>query len=342
MITLDKFRPVSRLENNQAERFKPRFALIDAHNHLMRTHDSAAVVREMDRFGVELIIDLDGFWDGGLESQMALYGRRYPGRFAHFTRVNISGIDQPDFAEKAAGQLRAAAQMGACGVKFSKSLGVKLKDARGRYIKPDDDRLRVVWETAAALNLPVTIHVADPPSFFDRVIDNTHERYEELAEHPGWSYGNRGCPGFTELLDAQEHMLEANPDTTFIVAHVGSHAENLSDVARMLDAYPNMNVDTAERISELGRQPYSARDFLIKYQDRVVYGTDLLPTPANISGNYRFYETKDEYFPYNSLDEHNQGRWNIYGVFLPDGVLKKIYRDNALRLIPGLRKLIGN
>jgi predicted TIM-barrel fold metal-dependent hydrolase len=109
----------------------------------------------------------------------------------------------------------------------------------------------------------------------------------------------------------------------------------------MLDLYPNMMVDTAERISELGRQPYTARDFLIRYQDRVLYGTDLLPTESNISANYRFFETRDEYFPYNSLDEHNQGRWNIYGVFLPDRVLEKIYFLNALRYIPRLASLIG-
>ena len=135
-------------------------------------------------------------------------------------------------------------------------------------------------------------------------------------------------------------MLRKNPDTRFIIAHVGSYAENLKEVGRMLDAYPNMYTDTAERIAELGRQPYTARDFLIKYQDRIIYGTDLVPNAANISGNYRFYETKDEYFPYNSLDEHNQGRWNIYGVYLPDDALKKIYYENALRIIPGIRKMI--
>lgn len=110
----------------------------------------------------------------------------------------------------------------------------------------------------------------------------------------------------------------------------------------MLDAYPNMYVDTAERISELGRQPYTARDFLIRYQDRVLYGTDLIPTEDNISANYRFFETRDEYFPYNSLDAHNQGRWNIYGVFLPEDALKKIYHDNALRVIPRLRELLSS
>jgi predicted TIM-barrel fold metal-dependent hydrolase len=340
MITLDKFRPVSRLEVPQSARTTPRFPVIDAHSHLKRTRDSAAVVQAMDQFGIRLIVDMDGFWDGGLEEQISLYGDRYPGRFAHFLRVNLEGIEDADFSRRTEARIRQCVHLGAAGIKFSKSLGVKLTDREGRYLKPDDPRLKVVWDTAAELNLPVTIHVADPPSFFDRVIDGAHERYEELAEHPHWSYGDRPCPRFQELMDAQEALLAANPQTTFIVAHVGSHAENLCDVSRMLDAYPNMNVDTAERISELGRQPYTAREFLLKYQDRVVYGTDLLPSVSNISGNYRFFETKDEYFPYNSPDEHNQGRWNIYGVFLPDEALEKIYFKNALRLISRLQGVL--
>lgn len=340
MIELEKFRPISRLELEQGERLTPKFPVIDAHSHLRHTRDSDALVRDMDRFGVRLIVDLDGFWGGRLQQQMALFGNRHPGRFAHFLRVDLSGIDQPDFAAQAVACVREGAKLGACGIKFSKSLGVKLQDARGRYLKPDDARLKPIWDAAAELSLPVTIHVADPTSFFDAAIDETHERYEELAGHPNWSYGQRPCPRFDELMDAQEALLAANRGTTFIVAHVGSHVENLAHVSRMLDAHPNMFVDTAERIAELGRQPYTARDFLLKYADRVVYGTDLLPAPANISGNYRFFETRDEYFPYNSLDEHNQGRWNIYGVFLPDDALKKIYHQNALRLIPRLNDIL--
>lgn len=341
MIPLSRFRPVSRLEPPGQERLTPKFTVIDAHNHLLRTRDALALVRAMDRYGIRTIIDMDGFWDGVLDDQLKLFGERYPGRFAHFARINLEGIDDEGFARRTITYLQECVEKGVCGIKFSKSLGVKLKDRSGRYLMPDDERLGVVWQTAASLHLPVTIHVADPPSFFDAVIDETHERYEELVEHPHWSYGSRPCPRFGALLDAQERMLERNPDTTFIVAHVGSHAENLANVSRMLDAYPNMHVDTAERISELGRQPYSARDFLIRYQDRVLYGTDLLPTSANISGNYRFFETQDEYFPYNSLDEHNQGRWNIYGVYLPDDVLRKVYYENALRLIPRLRGMVA-
>ncbi len=340
MIPLNEYRPISRLELPQTERTRSRFPVIDAHSHLTRTKDSASVLESMDRFNIKLIIDMDGFWDDRLDFQLENYVNRYPGRFSIFGRVDVSNIEDADFNKKTRRHIIECVKKGITGIKFSKSLGVKITDSRGNYLKPDDDRLRVVWETAAEYELPITIHVGDPVSFFDRVIDHTHERYEELAEHPHWSYGDRPCPRFPELLEAQEALLFKNRDTRFIVAHVGSYAENLREVSRMLDTYPNMFVDTAERISELGRQPYTARDFLIKHQDRVIYGTDLIPNAVNVSGNYRFFETKDEYFPYNSLDEHNQGRWNIYGVYLPEDVLRKIYYKNALRVIPLLNKLV--
>ena len=213
-------------------------------------------------------------------------------------------------------------------------VGLHAKDAAGNFIMPDDSRLTAVWDSAAKNNIPVLIHIADPVAFFTPT-DEHNERFEELHEHPDWSYYNAGTPGFKALLAAQERMLKANPQTNFVVAHVGSHAEDLADVARMLDLYPNMYVDTAERIHELGRQPYTARDFLIKYANRILYGTDLVPNAWNTSYNYRFFETRDEYFPYNRLEEHNQGRWMIYGVYLPDDVLQKIYAENAERLYFG-------
>lgn len=341
MIPLNEFRPICRLEVPQEQRLHPKFPVIDAHNHLTRTKDSAQVLESMNRYGVKLIVDMDGFWDKRMDFQLEHYVNKYPGRFSIFGRVNVSDIDSPSFEKDARHHIVQGVERGITGIKFSKSLGVKLTDKHGVYLKPDDPRLQVVWATAAEFDLPITIHIGDPPSFFDRVIDSTHERYEELAGHPHWSYGQRPCPRYPELMAAQERLLSQNPATRFIVAHIGSHAENLREVSRMLDAYPNMFVDTAERISELGRQPYTAREFLLNYQDRIIYGTDLIPTPSNISGNYRFFETKDEYFPYNSLEEHNQGRWNIYGVYLPDEVLKKIYFQNALRIIPRLQKLVN-
>lgn len=340
LIPVNEFRPVSRLEVPNNPKTYSKFPVIDMHNHLLRTPNSQMVVERMDAFNIKIIVDMDGFWDERMDFQLETYVNRYPSRFSIFCRFDMLKIDEPDFPNYVRSRMADCVKKGATGIKVSKSLGVKLIGKDGKYLKPDDDRLHVVWEEAAKHNLPVTIHVADPPCFFDKVIDSTHERYEELAEHPNWSYGNRPCPRYSELLEAQERMLQTNPSTRFVIAHIGSHAENLADVSRMLDSYPNMYVDTAERISEMGRQPYTARDFLIKYQDRVIYGTDLIPSPENVSGYYRFFETKDEYFPYNSWDEHQQGRWNIYGVYLPDDVLEKIYYKNALKVAPLLQHLL--
>ena len=332
MIRLDEFRPVSRLEVEATHLLQARIPVYDAHNHLGRPNQPEELVHDMDRYNIRRMVDLDGFWDGTFEEHIRRYREPYPERFRIFCRVDLTPIDEPDFATKARDYVRRCSDMGASGIKFSKSLGLKLRDSSGALIPPDDDRLRPIWDAAAEHKLPVTIHIADPPAFFEETTPE-NERYEELATHPQWSYVGKGCPDFDDLMECQHNLLRQNPDTTFIVAHVGSHAENLRAVAAMLDEYPNMVVDTAERISELGRQPYSAREFLIRYQDRVLYGTDLIPNDTNVSCNYRFFETWDEYFPYNSWDEHNQGRWNIYGVGLPDDVLRKIYFDNAERII---------
>lgn len=356
MIKLNEFRPVSRLEIPNEEKTFSKFPVIDAHNHLGRTvfpeggatnqfnlkADPASVYESMKKFNIRHIVNLDGYPDERLDIQIKAYVDKYPGCFSVFTRVNFNELEGPDFGKWVDKHLGTYLSRGVTGIKIPKTeSGLKLKLKDGKYLKPDDDRLRPLWEGAAKYNIPVLIHIADPVAFFDKVIDHTNERYDELAEHPDWSFGNSDCPRFKELLDCQENMLRKNPDTRFIIAHVGSYAENLKDVGRMLDTYPNMYTDTAERIAELGRQPYTSRDFLIKYQDRILYGTDLIPNATNISGNYRFYETKDEYFPYNSFDEHNQGRWNIYGVYLPDDVLKKIYFENALKVIPGIKKMLN-
>ena len=174
-------------------------------------------------------------------------------------------------------------------------------------------------------------------AFFDP-IDEFNERYEELIEHPGWSFADPQFYRFDELVEAGMNMMRNNPNTTFIIPHVGGIPEDLARVGKMLDELPNMYIDTAERIAELGRQPYTARDFIIKYQDRILYGTDLIPKDSNIIPNYRFYETYDEYFDYNDWDDHHQGRWCIYGINLPDEVLRKIYFENACKVIPRIGK----
>lgn len=356
MIKLDEFRPVSRLEVPNEEKLVPKFPVIDAHNHLGKTiwkndaptvnqfnfknDDPAAVYESTNKYHIRHMVSLDGKPDR-LDEHLKAYVEKYPGRFSVFANIDFDKLEEPGFDTYFDNHIKSHLDKGVTGIKLFKSAGTTIKKKNGTYIKPDDDLLRPVWETAAKYDIPVLYHIADPVAFFDKAIDHTNERYIELAQHPNWSFGSSDCPGWRELMDSQENMLRKNPDTRYIIPHVGGHAENLKDAARMLDSYPNMYADTAERIAELGRQPYSSRDFLIKYQDRILYGTDLVPNDTNISGNYRFYETKDEYFPYNSLDEHNQGNWNIYGVYLPDEVLKKIYFENALKVIPGIRKMLN-
>lgn len=340
MIPINEFDPISNLIVPEHKITRSKFPVIDAHNHLrLRASEAGSadkLVHAMDCFNIKMIIDLDGHPGPGGEEQMKRFVDTYPDRFSMFIQYDLSNIDEVDFAAKVEARTKEYASRGASGIKFLKWLGLRYKDSSGKYIKPDDKRLCPVWEAAAKYDMPVTIHIGDPVSFFEPITPQ-NERYEELYTHPHWSFADLRFYRFEELMDSQENLLIQNPDTRFIVAHVGSLATDLKRAGEQLDRYPNMYVDTAERISELGRQPHTAREFLLKYQDRVLYGTDLLPNETNVMGNYRFFETFDEYFPYNSLEEHNQGRWNIYGVGLPDDVLKKIYFENALKVIPKLK-----
>ena len=332
MIPLNEFRPKSCLRVAEHHLTRSKYPVIDAHNHLKNVKDVGALLAAMDEYNIERIVDLDGETNGADERQLERLAHAHPDRFAVFIQIDASRADEPDFAQYVSARVADFAARGALGIKFHKSLGLGVKDSKGVMIKPNDARLRPIWEAAARHKLPVTIHIGDPVAFFTS-IDYTNERFEELDEHPDWAFVDPKFYRYEELMAAQEDMLRSNPDTTFIVAHVGSYAEDLANAGRLLDLFPNMYVDTAERIAELGRQPYTAREFLLKYQDRVLYGTDLYPREANIAGNYRFFETFDEYFPYNDWDEHQQGRWNIYGVGLPDEALQKIYRENAMKVI---------
>ena len=335
-MDLRNWRPVSQLKAKETLLTRAKIPVIDAHNHLGSVKDVGKLVADMDELNIQTIINLDGVYaNDGFYREQERFADAYPSRFGVLCQIDITQIDAPDFGKKMDAHITACVNRGACGIKFNKFMvGLKAKDASGKYIKPDDPRLTPVWDCAARHNIPILIHIADPVAFFTPT-DEKNERFEELDEHPSWSYYNAGTPSWDELIAAQENMLRANPQTTYVIPHIGSNAENLANVGRMLDTYPNMYVDTAERIHELGRQPYTAREFLIKYADRVIYGTDLVPNAHNTSYNYRFFETQDEYFPYNTLEEHNQGRWMIYGVYLPDDALQKIYVDNAEQLYFG-------
>jgi predicted TIM-barrel fold metal-dependent hydrolase len=227
-------------------------------------------------------------------------------------------------------------------LKILKTLGLYARDTQGKLIKVDDPRFDPMWDACGNLGLPVAIHVSDPVAFF-APINRLNERFEELNNHPDWSFHGKDFPSNEELLAARDRVFAKHPKTTFVVLHVGNFAENLAHVSRMLDRFPNTLVELGARIGELGRQPRTARKFFEKYQDRILFGTDATPNgfefPQQLFGDelykiyYRFLETEDEYFDYAPAPVPPQGRWRIYGIGLPQEILDKVYRKNAIRLL---------
>ncbi len=253
-----------------------------------------------------------------------------------FFRPDFSRIDAADFGQSEAGKLGEAVGMGIRGLKISKVLGLTVKDKTGKVVPVDDPRIDPIWAKCGELGIPVLIHVSDPVAFHTPV-DRYNERYDELGAHPDWSCYGEQYPYSKEDILAQLHrVIERHPQTIFISTHVGNLAEDLGRVSMWLEKYPNMYVDIDARISELGRQPYTARKFMIRHQDRILFGTDTRPNAEAYRTYYRFLETDDEYFD-PSPSHHQQGRWMIYGIYLPDEVLEKIYNKNALKIL-GMRK----
>jgi predicted TIM-barrel fold metal-dependent hydrolase len=341
-MLLEDFRPQSRLVTKTTRVDKPRFAVIDAHNHLAEPFGGGwdqkplgQLLDLLDEAGVTRYVDLDGGWgEHILHAHLEHFKQAAPERFLVFGGVDWSRW--PDlgdrFPEWAAGRLRVQKQAGAQGLKIWKPFGLQVKDQRGQLVRVDDPRLVPVWETAGELGLPVVIHVADPVAFFDPV-DETNERWEELGKHPDWAFTSPPFPAFMEIMAAFKNLVKRHPATVFIGAHVGCYAENLAWVGRMLDECPNYAIDISARLGELGRQPYTARRFFIQYQDRILFGSDMSPDLAEYRLYYRFLETDDEYFSYNTTDVPAQGRWYVCGMDLPDEVLKKVYAENARRLL---------
>lgn len=350
-LRLLDYRPRSELRLRRAGApARPAFEAIDAHNHLGSTpfsgdwagRDAGALEAALEASGIAAIVDLDGGQGEALRREVARWS-------ALGSRVAVFGgldydmwAERPDFGEEEARRLRAAARAGARGLKVWKLLGLRARDSAGRLVAVDDPRLGPLWEAAGEVGFPVTIHVADPIAFF-RPCDATNERWEELREHPDWHFwptrargrpGDDGFPPFDELIDELEAVVARHPGTTFIGAHVGCVPEDLGRVGAMLAAHPNWNVDLAARIAELGRQPYTARDFIVRWADRVLFGTDAAPDPAAWSVAFRFLETRDESFPYDPEGgPGSQGRWEIHGLGLPPEVLRLVYAGNARRLI---------
>lgn len=341
-MDISDFKPRSRLVVKQTSITRPKFPVIDAHNHLAEPFGGgwdhkpfALLLDQLNQAGVSHYVDLDGGWgEQILDAHLEKFKSAAPERFSVFGGIDWAQwqVMGDAFPEWAARRLEAQKERGAEGLKVWKGFGLKVKDQMGHLVGVDDIRLNPIWETCARLNLPIVIHVADPVAFFDP-IDASNERWEELGMHPEWAFTSPPYPAFISILNGLANLVKHHPDTTFIGAHVGCYAENLGWVGDLLDRCPNFNVDISGRIGELGRQPYTSRKFCLKYSDRILFGLDLGPDVASYEISYRFLETDDEYFNYNTGEIPMQGRFQIYGLFLPDEVLKKIYYENAERLI---------
>lgn len=352
-LLLRQFRPVPTLRVPEHHLTRAKFPVIDVHTHFRyRLHHSPEALDDfvnlMDRNQIAVCVSLDGKLGDTLVEHTRYLWEKYPNRFAIFANVDWQGggkddepatwdCHRPDFARRTADRLADAKKQGVCGLKLFKQFGLKYKNPDGSLIAIDDPRWDPIWTACGELELPVIIHTADPVAFF-KPIDETNERWEELSRHPDWSFFGDQFPSREALLKARNRVIARHPKTKFIGAHMANNSEDLKTVASWLDAYPNLYVEFASRIGELGRQPYTARRFFLKFADRVMFGTDGPWPQTRIHLYWRFLETYDEYFPYSEKEFPPQGFWNIYGVGLPDNVLKKIYHENALRIIPGLKE----
>ena len=331
-LRLVDWRPQSQLVVKETKIEKPKFPVIDIHNHLGDLEKTETYLEEMDKAGVWKCVSLDGrSANDAYQEHLRVSHSVSKARFLIFFRPDFSKIEEPDFGQNEAQRLEEAVKMGIRGLKISKSLGLGVRDSQGNLIKVDDPRIDPIWAKCGELGIPVMIHVSDPKAFFTP-LDRFNERYDELIAHPDWLFYGKDYPSKDEILAQRNRVIARHLNTIFIGAHMGNLPEELDRVAEWLDQYPNFYVDIDARISELGRQPYTTRKFLIKYQDRVLFGTDTAPDAEAYRIYYRFLETDDEYFDPSS-GHHLQGRWMIYGVYLPDEVLEKIYNKNALKIL---------
>src|SRR5579864_3271439 len=328
-LRLSDFQPASEVRSQEDVVEMPRFPVVDYHNHL-DSLKPPKVLQVMDQAGVEKIVNITMQTGEVAHGIMKRFHETDRERFHTIGWMDWTGVERSDFVRLTLDRLEALAELGACGIKFWKDFGLTLADASGRLLRIDDERFAPIFDKAAELRLAVMFHTADPAAFF-KPIDARNERYEELAAHPAWAYSGVPVEKW-DLLEQRNRVFQRHPQTTFVGAHVGESGEDLAFVRRMLEQHPNVLVDISARTPELGRQPYTARSLFLDFPDRILFGTDLLPEVSMYRLYYRFLETADEYFEYPS-HASRQGRWNIYGLFLPDDVLKKVYRDNALKLL---------
>ena len=334
-FSIEEYEPKSTLVVPQHPTARAKYPFIDVHSHqngAMPADKLQKLVKDMDSLNLQVMVNLSGGYGERLATGVKNLKGHYPARFVVFANLNFNGIDEPDYGRKAAAQLEQdVKQGGAQGLKLFKNFGMDLKDGKGQRIHVDDARFDPVWEMCSLLGIPVLIHTGEPWSFFQPQ-DRFNERWLELRQIPGRARPPERYPSWEMLMGEQQNLFTRHPKTTFIDAHLGWLGGNLAELGRLLDRMPNVYTEIGAVLAELGRQPRFAREWFIRYQDRVLFGKDTWE-PTEYPCYFRVLETADEYFDYY---RKRHAFWKMYGLDLPDEVLRKIYYKNALRLVPGI------
>ncbi len=336
-IDFEKYEPPSTLVVPEHKVTRANFPFIDVHNHQnnMNTANLNDLLTPMDKMNMAVMVNLSGAGGDKLKQSITNIRANAPKRFIIFTNIDFTGIGESNWTETAVKRLEDDVKSGANGLKIFKSLGFSVKDNTGKRVPVDDPRLDGIWQKCGELGIPVLIHTADPKPFWDPV-DEKNERWLELTTHPGRKRSDTNPAPFDKLILEQHNVFKKHAKTTFIAAHFGWYANDLNHLASLMDNMPNIVVEFGAVIAELGRQPLAAKQFFNKYQDRILFGKDSW-VPDEYATYFRVLETEDEYFPYHK--KYN-AFWKMYGLGLPDDILKKVYYKNALRIIPNIDKSV--
>jgi predicted TIM-barrel fold metal-dependent hydrolase len=333
-MSIEEYQPKSTLVVPQHPVKRARYPFIDVHNHQSRCLKPECVdklVSDMDALNLRVMVNLSGGYGEKLKQAVEAQKGRHKDRLIVFANIDFTNLDNPDYPARAASQLQKDHDNGAQGLKIFKNFGMELKDGKGQRIHVDDPRFDPVFELCGKLKMPVLIHTAEPAMFFQPQ-DKYNERWLELKLHKSRARPPDKFPSWETLMDEQHRLFARHPNTIFINAHLGWLGSNLAELGRLMDRLPNMYTEIGAVLYELGRQPRFARQWFIDHQDRVLFGKDIW-APPEYYYYFRVLETADEYFDYY---RKYHAFWQLYGLDLPDEVLKKLYYKNALRILPGI------
>ncbi len=334
-MSVEEYEPKSTLVVTENKPTRAKYPFIDVHTHYdanMSRDRLDALIKELDAINLHTAVNLSGGTGDKLTSGVKNMKGNYPTRFLLFANLSYADVNDPDYGKKAAARLEQDVRNGAQGLKIFKQHGLDIKDAKGQRIPTNDPRFDPIWEKCAELNIPVLIHTGEPRSFFDP-IDKYNERWLELKQFPNRARPPDRYPSWEQIMDEQHDLFAKHPRTKFIAAHLSWLGGDLGRLGQLLDKYPNMYTEIGAVLAELGRQPRFAREWFIRYQDRVLFGKDLVESYTEYHVYFRVLETTDDYFDYY---RKRHAFWKMYGLGLPDEVLRKLYYKNALKIIPGI------